>query len=75
MPFTFFKLFTCMDNEAFLYAKESLLSCMIGIISTIDLLNLKQSCIDGQDKQICNYYMKSVEDHAKMTIYDNPYIQ
>ncbi len=64
-----------MDNNIEEYARESLLSCMIGIISTIDLLQLKESCITGQDKQICNYYMKSVEDHAKMTIYDNPYIQ
>lgn len=64
-----------MDNDEFLYAKEALLSCMIGIISTIDLLQLRDSCIDGQDKQVCNYYMKSVEDHAKMTIYENPYIQ
>ena len=64
-----------MDNSEALYAKEALLSCMIGIISTIDLLQLKESCIVGKDKNICNFYMKSVEDHAKMTIYDNPYIQ
>ena len=64
-----------MDNDAFDYAKESLLSCMIGVISTIDLLQLKESCVEGQDKQICNYYMKSVEDHGKMTIYNNPYMQ
>lgn len=70
----FFRLFIVMSNDESLYAKEALLSCMIGIISTIDLLKLKDACIDGQDKQVCNYYMRSVEDHAKMTIYDNPYI-
>lgn len=64
-----------MENDAFDYAKDVLLSCMIGVISTIDLLNLKESCVTGKDKEVCNYYMKSVEDHAKMTIYDNPYIQ
>lgn len=64
-----------MESNIEAYAKEVLLSCMIGVISTIDLLNLKEACVEGKDKQVCNYYMKSVEDHAKMTIYDNPYIQ
>lgn len=64
-----------MDNNIEKYAKESLLSCIIGVISTIDLLKLKESCIKEQDKTVCNFYMKSVEEHAKMNIYNNPYIQ
>jgi len=71
----FFLLLIVMENNKALYAKEVLLSCMIGLISTIDLLQLKESCITGKDKQVCNYYMKSVEDHSKMSIYNNPYIQ
>lgn len=64
-----------MDNNIEKYAKEALLSCIIGVISTIDLLNLKNSCIELKDKKVCNFYMTSVEEHSKMNIYKNPYIQ
>jgi hypothetical protein len=64
-----------MNDDILNEVKESLLSCIIGVISTLDLLGLKEACIETQNGETCNYYMRSVEDHCKMSIYNNPYIQ
>lgn len=56
-------------------AYESLLSCIIGTISTMDLHHIKDTLKQYPNDLLENYYKRALEDHAKMTIYNNPYIQ
>lgn len=54
-------------------AYNSLLSCMVGLISTIDLHDIKRTIDSYPDKILTEYYEKAIEDHSKMSIYHNPY--
>ena len=56
-------------------AHESLLSCMIGTISTMDLIHIKDTLEQYPNDLLEDYYKRAIEDHAKMTIYHNDYIQ
>ena len=56
-------------------ARETMLSCMIGVISTLDLLQLKQTVDTYPTELIKDYYERSIDDHAKMTIYYNEWDQ
>lgn len=54
-------------------AKDSLLSCMIGVISTCDLIVMKENLETYPNKSSEEFYERSIEEHCKMVIYNNPY--
>jgi len=56
-------------------AHESLLSCMIGLISTMDLIKIKETIDTYPNKLLEDYYERALEDHSKMIMYNNPYDQ
>jgi hypothetical protein len=63
-----------MQNDEWEQCYQSLLSCMIGLISTADLHHIRDTIKEYPNKDLEEYYKKSLEDHAKMTIYKNDYI-
>lgn len=63
-----------MENNEWEQCYQSLLSCMIGIISTMDLYQIRDTIEQHPSKDLKDYYKRSLEDHAKMTIYKNDYI-
>lgn len=63
-----------MQNDEWEQCYQSLLSCMIGLISTMDLHHIRDTIKEYPNKDLEEYYKKSLEDHAKMTIYKNDYI-
>lgn len=56
-------------------AHESLLSAIIGSISTIDLLNIKKTLDDYPNDIIKEYYQRAIDDHCKMSMYNNCFLQ
>lgn len=56
-------------------AHESLLSCMIGLISTMDLIKIKETIDIYPNELLEEYYKKAIEDHSKMIMYNNPFDQ
>ena len=48
---------------------------MIGTISTMDLIHIKDTLEQYPNDLLEDYYKRAIEDHAKMTIYHNDYIQ
>jgi len=64
-----------MNTKNHKMAYNSLLSCMIGLISTIDLHNIKATLYSYPNDILQEYYKKAIVDHSKMNIYNNPYIQ
>ena len=60
-----------MKNDEWEQCYESLLSCMIGLISTMDLHHIRDTIKQFPNKDLEEYYKESLEDHAKMTIYKN----
>lgn len=64
-----------MQNNEWEKCYESLLSCMIGLVSTMDLIHIKETINTYPNKDLEEYYKKSLDDHAKMTMYKNAYIQ
>jgi len=55
-------------------ARESLLCCMIGLISTLDLIHIKQTIETYPTDILKDYYKRSIEDHAKMSIYNDDWL-
>ena len=55
-------------------AKQSLLSCLIGVISTIDLYNIKGSVIAYPSTFAEDFYSRSIDEHCKMNIYHNEWL-
>jgi len=56
-------------------AHESLLSCMIGLISTMDLIKIKETIDIYPNELLEEYYKRALEDHSKMIMYNNPFDQ
>jgi len=56
-------------------AHESLLSCMIGLISTQDLHHIKKTIEQYPNELLEDYYKRAIEDHSKMIMYNNPFDQ
>ena len=56
-------------------AHESLLSAIIGTISTLDLHGVKETLDNYPNDLIEQYYYRAIDDHCKMTMYNNPFIQ
>ena len=63
-----------MNTKNYKMAYDSLLSCMIGLVSTIDLHNIKATLYSYPNDIIQEYYKKAIIDHCKMTIYNNDWI-
>ena len=53
-------------------AYKSLLGCMIGTLSNLDLLYTRQQLDTLYSEDLQNYYMVSVEAHCEMGIFDDP---
>lgn len=51
-------------------ARISLLGCMIGVISTIDLLNIKESMDKDITGLVEEYYTRTIEAHSNLAIYE-----
>ena len=51
--------------------RESLINLMVGVISTIDLINQRDIISLTSDPLVSNLYNKSVDDHCAMSIYRN----
>lgn len=51
--------------------ERSLLACIVGTVSTIDLLNLKIAYDITEWENDRDLYQKALEDHCAMTIYNN----
>ena len=56
-------------------AHESLLSCMIGLISTMDLIKIKETIDTHPNELLEDYYKRAIDDHCKMIMYNNPFDQ
>ena len=55
-------------------AYYSLLSCMVGLISTADLLHIKLVLGENASDVLNDYYARSIDEHCKMTIYANEWL-
>lgn len=55
-------------------AYKSLLGCMIGTVSSLDLLSIRQQLDTLHTDEMEKHYMISVESHCSMGIYDEPEI-
>ena len=64
-----------MQNDEWEKCYQSLLSCMIGLVSIMDLKHIKETIDSYPNKDLEDYYKRSIDDHVKMTIYKNDYIQ
>ena len=62
-----------MENDEWETAYYSLLSCIVGLISTLDLIHIKETLDKYPNDILQEYYDKAIADHSKMTIYHNPY--
>lgn len=51
--------------------QQSLLACIVGTVSTIDLLNLKMAYDITEWENDRKLYEKALEDHCAMTMYKN----
>lgn len=51
-------------------AYKSLLGCMIGTVSNLDLLIVRQQLDVYYTEELQNHYMRSVESHCNMSIYE-----
>ena len=56
-------------------AHDSLLSCIIGLVSTEDLHHIKATLNDYPNDLLEDYYKRALEDHCKMIMYNNPFDQ
>lgn len=56
-------------------AYDSLMSCIIGTISTMDLIHIKGTIEQYPNPLLEDYYKRAIEDHCKMSLYKNLYIQ
>ena len=63
-----------MENDEWETAYYSLLSCMVGLISTLDLLHIKDTLDSYPNDLLQEYYDKAIGDHCKMTIYHTEWI-
>lgn len=55
-------------------AYDSLVSCIIGVISTNDLYNVKKVLEETPNDLIREYYYRAIEDHCNMSIYYNDWV-
>lgn len=53
-------------------AYKSLLGCMIGTVSSLDLYFVREQLKILYTEQLANHYMRSVESHCSMGIYEEP---
>lgn len=60
-----------MENEDIETVRYNLVSLMIGLISSIDLINQRDILQLSGDEMISELYKKSVDDHCAMLIYEN----
>ena len=60
-----------MENEDLETVRYNLVSLMIGLISSIDLINQRDILQLSGDEMISELYKKSVDDHCAMLIYEN----
>lgn len=56
-------------------AYNSLLSAIVGTISTLDLHSVKKTLEEHPNNLIEEYYYRAIEDHCKMTMYNNLFLQ
>lgn len=63
-----------MDYNDWDIAYNSLLSCIVGTISTLDLINIKEVLRVNPTNIVEEYYTRAIEDHCKMVIYHNEWI-
>jgi hypothetical protein len=63
-----------MNQSEWDIAYNSLLSCIIGTISTLDLYHVKSTIDEYPNNILIEYYDRAVEDHCKMSIYHNDWI-
>lgn len=71
----FFLLLKYMSNSKQEWAYESLLSSIIGLISTMDLEHIKKTLEIAPNDTLEEYYKRAIEDHCNMTMYKNKYTQ
>ena len=64
-----------MSNDKKEWAYESLLSTIIGLISTMDLEHIKKTLETTPNDLLEDYYKRAIEDHCNMTMYKNDYTQ
>lgn len=60
-----------MENDDINSVRENLVSLMVGLISSIDLVNQRDILSLTGDPLMSDLYKKSVEDHCAMVIYEN----
>lgn len=60
-----------MEDEDLETVRYNLVSLMIGLISSIDLINQRDILQLSGDEMISELYKKSVDDHCAMLIYEN----
>ena len=60
-----------MDNEDYETVHYNLVSLMVGLISSIDLINQRDILQLTGDEMMSELYKKSIEDHCAMLIYEN----
>jgi hypothetical protein len=53
-------------------AYKSLLGCMIGTVSGLDLLYVREQLKTLYTEELYNHYIRSVDSHCGMSIYDEP---
>ena len=56
-------------------AHDSLLSCIIGVVSTLDLQHIKTTIDEYPNKLLEDYYERAIDDHCKMIMYNNAFDQ
>lgn len=60
-----------MHDDELETIRYNLVSLMIGLISSIDLINQRDIISLSADPLVSELYKKSVDDHCAMLIYEN----
>lgn len=62
------------SRESFQKVYKSLMSCIVGTVSTLDLHSIR-SYNEENGNDMSDYYEAALRDHCAMNMYQNSYVQ